>query len=130
VEAFASDALILHPAPPSSTLRSHNAQCILNRPRHTSDAACCLDSIHPLLLLRPYASGWGLDLDAGEYRHLLAHHVWGDGHAPPAKQVACALAAHAKLNPSASAWIRQASNVITEKPYRAITAGEPDVLLN
>jgi hypothetical protein len=37
-------------------------------------------------------AGRGLDLDAGEHRHLLAHHVRGDRDSPIADQVGAAFA--------------------------------------
>jgi hypothetical protein len=44
------------------------------------------------LLLRADASGRCLDLNAGEYRYLLAHHVRGDRDGPVADQVGAAFA--------------------------------------
>jgi hypothetical protein len=121
-------ALILHPVPPLSTVRSHNAQCILDTPCHTSNPACGLDRIKPCLLLRAYASGRGLDLNAGEYSYLLAHHVWGDRDAPVADQVGAAFA-QAKLH-RAAIGIAQRAGVIAEQPGIAGAAGYPDVLLD
>jgi hypothetical protein len=89
---------------------------ILDAPSNTSDAACCLHCIEPLLLLWLDPAGWGLDLNAGEHRHLLTHHLWGDRHGAPAKQITRAFAANAKLNPSTSARVGQSTNVIAKKP--------------
>ena len=105
---------ILHPMPPSSTLCSHNQQCVLDTPCHTCDAACRLDRFQPLLLLWADAAGRGLDLDAGEHSYLLAHHVRRDRDSPVADQVGAALA-EAKLHRSA-VLVAQRAGVIAEEP--------------
>jgi hypothetical protein len=78
VEAFASCPLTIHPMPPWSTLCVHNLQRILDTPCHACNAACGLNFFHPCPLLWADAAGRRLDLDAGEHRHLLAHHLRGD----------------------------------------------------
>jgi hypothetical protein len=105
-------ALILHPMPPSSTVCSHNPQCVLDTPCHACDAACCLDRIQPLLLLGADAAGGGLHLDAGKYRHLLTHHVRGNRDSPIADQVGAA-ASEAKLHRSA-VLVAERAGVIAE----------------
>jgi hypothetical protein len=128
VEAFASCPLTIHPVPPSSTLCSHNTQCILDTPCYACDAACCLDRIKPCLLFWPYASGRGLDLDAGKHRHLLAHHLRGDRDSPVADQVGAAFA-EAEADRSA-VLVAQRAGVIAEEPGSAGAAGYADVLLD
>ena len=119
---------ILRHAPPLSTVCSHNPQCILDTPCHACNAACCLDCFQPLLLLRADASGRGLDLNTGEYRYLLAHHVRGDRDSPIADQVGAAFA-QAKLHRSA-VLVAQRAGVIAEEPGSAGAAGYADVLLD
>jgi hypothetical protein len=121
-------ALILHPVPPLSTVCSHNPQCILDTPCHTSNAAGCLDCFHPCLLLRADASGRSLDLDAGEHRHLLAHHLRGDRHSPIADQVGAAFA-ESEADRSA-VLVAQRAGVIAEELGIAGAAGYADVLLD
>jgi hypothetical protein len=89
---------------------------------------CCLDCFQPCLLLRAYASGRGLDLNAGEHRYLLAHHVRGDRDGPVADQVGAAFA-EAKLHRSA-VLVAQRAGVIAEEPGSAGAAGYADVLLD
>ena len=119
---------ILHPVPPLSTVCSHNPQRIIDTPCHASNAACGLDRIKPCLLLRADASGRGLDLNTGEYRYLLTHHLRGDRDAPIADQVGAAFA-EAKLHRSAIG-IAQRAGVIAEQPGIAGAAGYADVLLD
>jgi hypothetical protein len=69
------------------------------------------------LLLRADPAGWRLDLDAGEYRHLLAHHLRGDRDAPVADQVGAALA-EAEGNRSA-VLVAERAGVIAEEPGSA-----------
>ena len=107
--------------PPSSTVCSHNPQCILDAPCHACNAACCLDCFQPLLLLRADPAGRRFDLDAGEHRHLLAHHVWGDRDAPVADEVGAALA-QAKLHRSA-VLVAERAGVVAEEPGIAGAAG-------
>ena len=114
--------------PPSSTVCSHNTQCILDTARHTSDAAGCLDCFQPLLLLRADASGRGLDLNTGEYRYLLAHHLRGYGHLLPADQVGAAFA-ESKLH-WAAVLVLERAGVIAEEPGSAGAARYADVLLD
>ena len=114
--------------PPSSTVCSHNTQCILDTAGHTSDPAGCLDCFHPRPLIRADPAGWRLDLDAGEYRHLLAHHLRGDRDAPVADQVGAALA-EAEADRSAVLVLERAG-VIAPKPGSAGAARYADVLLD
>jgi hypothetical protein len=114
--------------PPLSTVCSHNTQCILDTPCHTSDAAGCLDRIQPLLLLRADASGRGLHLDAGKYSYLLAHHLRGDRDGAIANQVGAAFA-QAKLH-RAAVLVAERAGVIAEEPGIAGAAGYADVLLD
>ena len=103
--------------PPSSTVRSHNPQCILDTARYASDPAGCLDCFQPLLLLWPDASGRGFHLDAGKYRYLLAHHVWCDRDGAVADQIGAAFA-EAELHRSA-VLVFECAGVITEEPGSA-----------
>ena len=100
--------------PPSSTVCSHNPQCILDTPCYTSNAACGLDCFQPCLLLRAYASGRCLDLDARKYSHLLAHHVRGDRDGAIADEVGAAFA-EAELH-RAAIGITERAGVIAEEP--------------
>jgi hypothetical protein len=98
------------------------------RPCYACNAACCLDRFQPCLLLGADAAGGCLDLDAGEYRHLLAHHVRGDRDSPVADQVGAAFA-EAKLHRSA-VLVAQRAGVIAEEPGSAGAARYADVLLD
>jgi hypothetical protein len=109
-------------------VRSHNTQCILDTPCYTCNAACGLDCFQPCLLIWPYASGRGLDLNAGKHRHLLAHHVRGDRDSPIADQVGAAFA-EAEGNRSA-VLVAQGAGVIAEEPGIAGAARYADVLLD
>jgi hypothetical protein len=73
-------------------------------------------------------AGRGLDLDAGEHRHLLAHHLRGDRDAAIADQVGAAFA-ESKLHRSA-VLVAQRAGVIAEEPGSAGAAGQPYFLLN
>jgi hypothetical protein len=59
-------------------------------------------------------AGRGLDLDAGEHRYLLAHHVRGDRDSPVADQVGAAFA-EAKLH-RAAVLVAERAGVIAEEP--------------
>jgi len=65
---------------------------ILHAPGDTSNAASGLHRVKPLPLFGPEPAGCGLDLDAGEYCHLLPDHVRRDRARGPADQVGAALA--------------------------------------
>ena len=114
--------------PPSSTVCSHNTQCILDTPCHTCDAACRLDCFHPRPLLRADAAGWRLHLDAGEYRHLLTHHLRRDRDAPVADQVGAAFAQPELHRPAV--LVAERAGVIAPEPGSAGAAGYADVLLD
>ena len=79
-------------------------------------------------MLWPYAPSRGLHLDAGEHRHLLAHHVRGDRDSPIADQVGAAFA-EAELH-RAAIGIAQRAGVISEEARLAGAAGYADVLLD
>jgi hypothetical protein len=87
-----------------------------------------LDCFQPLLLLWPYASGRCLDLNAGEHRHLLAHHLRGDRDGAIANQVGAAFA-EAKGNRSA-VLVAERAGVIAKEPGSAGAACYADVLLD
>ena len=114
--------------PLSSTVLRHNPQGIINGPGHASDAAGCLHCFQPLPLLRADAAGWGLDLNAGEHRDALAHHVWGDRARGPADQIGAALS-QSKLH-RAAVGIAQGAGVIAMQAHRATATGQADLLLD
>ena len=87
-----------------------------------------MDRIQPCLLLRADPAGRGLDLNAGEYRYLLAHHLRGDRDSPIADQVGAAFA-EAKLHRSA-VLVTERAGVIAEEPGIAGAARYADVLLD
>jgi hypothetical protein len=81
-----------------------------------------------LLLLGPEATCGALDLDAGEDRHLLTHHLGCDRARGPADQVSTALGQAERHRPAV--LITKRAGVVAEQAHWSVTAGQADVLLD
>jgi len=101
---------------------------ILHAARHSSDSTSGLHRLQPLLLLGPDATRGALDLDAGEDRHLLAHHLGCDRARGPADQVGAALGQAERHRPAV--LVPKRAGVVAEQAHRSVAAGQADVLLD
>jgi len=112
----------------SYTIGGEDGNGISNRPSHPTNPTSSLHCIQPLPLLWPEPAAGSLHLDAGEHRHLLAHHLRRDGDRAPADQVSRSLA-----QPEAhrtAMLITQRAGVIPIQAYWAAAASQADLLLD
>jgi len=101
---------------------------ILHRSGDASDTASGLHCLQPLPLIGAQPASSGLDLDAGEDGHLLAHHVRCDRARRPADQIRAALG-EAELHRPAIA-VEQRAGVVAMQAHRTPGALEADLLLD